>query len=148
MEYIDNIKNGDSVDFNIFGKILSAPVYSYGDSSLDENGNRKTSNFELMFEEVEYINFFRSELDLFDLRDKIELSLKDYARFSDYEITFEDILEMDFVNVTTCVSKKEYVDIPDICFDFISKTNPNINIGIGFRLKEFFCCGPIDIIVD
>ena len=145
MEYIDNLNNGDTIDFTVFGNKSNVEITCYGDNSIDENGKKKTGSYPLTFMEIETINYYRSEVDLEDYKEDIENSLKE----SSSKVTYAYLKNnMHLIGVGVNVNRLEYVDVPDFIYCFESRDLSSFNVSVCFRDRKFFIVGPIDILED
>lgn len=141
---IQELKNGDYITINMFGKEKEVEVFSTGDNQFDEQGNYKDDGFALNEEEIACLNWFIENVSIADYKKEItEYCNEQYSMWcEDTQIT-EDELEDELnvfaiaINIASITQSKSGVVYPEISYFGNCKCEPEHGICIGFRDKKF-----------
>lgn len=140
---INELKNNDYVQINLFNKVKKVVVLSTGDNKFDENGNYKTNNFSLNNKEIECLNWFINNVNIEDYKEEIlNYCNNEYSMWSDTQITEQDIEnEINIfaiaINITENWKTNNGFVYPEISFYGDCKCDEEHGICIGFRDKKF-----------
>lgn len=140
---INELKNNDYVQINLFNKVKKVVVLSTGDNKFDENGNYKTNNFSLNNKEIECLNWFINNVNIEDYKKEIlNYCNNEYSMWSDTQITEQDIEnEINIfaiaINITENWKTNNGFVYPEISFYGDCKCDEEHGICIGFRDKKF-----------
>lgn len=143
MDRIQNLRSGDFITINLFGKEKSIEVFSTGDNQFDENGNYKEDGFSLNDEEIECLNWFIANVNIADYKKEIiEYCNEQYEMIGDTQITEEDLeSEIDIfaiaINVTEITQSKDGFVYPEVSFLGECECDSEHGICIGFRDKKY-----------
>lgn len=89
---INELRNNDYIQINLFNKVKRVAVFSTGDNRFDENGNYKPNNFILNNKEIECLNWFINNVNIEDYKEEIlKYCNNEYSMWSDVQITEQDI---------------------------------------------------------
>lgn len=145
---INELKNNDYVQINLFNKVKRVVVFSTGDNKFDENGNYKTNNFSLNNKEIECLNWFINNVNIEDYKEEIlKYCNNEYSMWSDMQITEQDIEnEINIfaiaINITENWKANDGFVYPEISFYGDCKCDEEHGICIGFRDKKFLGIHP------
>lgn len=137
------LKNGDYITIDVFGKEKSVKVVSTGDNRFDEKGDYKAQGFTLSDQEIECLNWFMENVDIADYKKEIlEYCNEQYDMIGEEEITEEELAgEIDIIaiviNISTITQSKNGVVYPEISFFGWCECDFENGICIGFRDKKF-----------
>lgn len=140
---INELKNNDYVQINLFNKVKKVVVLSTGDNKFEENGNYKTNNFSLNNKEIECLNWFINNVNIEDYKEEIlNYCNNEYSMLSDTQITEQDIEnEINIfaiaINITENWKTNNEFVYPEISFYGDCKCDEEHGICIGFRDKKF-----------
>ena len=143
METINNLKSGDFITINLFGKDKEVKVFSTGDNQFDETGNYKDDGFALNNEEIACLNWFISNVNIADYKKEItEYCNEQYSMIGDTHITENDLEnEIDIfaiaINISETTQSLNGFVYPEISFFGNCECEPEHGICIGFRDKKF-----------
>lgn len=140
---IENLKNGDFITIDLFGKEKKVEVFSCGDNRFDEAGNDKEDGFTLSDKEVECLNWFIANVNISDYKKEITAYCNEqYEIISDTQITEADLeKEIHIFAIAIRIggisqSNNGFV-YPEISFFGDCECDPEHGICIGFRDKQF-----------
>ena len=145
---INELKNNDYVQINLFNKVKRVVVFSTGDNKFDENGNYKTNNFSLNNKEIECLNWFINNVNIEDYKEEIlKYCNNEYSAWSDIQINEQDIeneinIYAIAINVTDNWKANDGFVYPEISFYGDCKCDEEHGICIGFRDKKFLGIHP------
>ena len=71
MERIGELKSGDFLTIDLFGKEKRVEVFSTGDNQFDENGDYKEDGFALDDKELECLDWFIKNVNIADYKKEI-----------------------------------------------------------------------------
>ena len=94
------MKNNDKILVDLFGKEVELSILCTGDNQFDEEGDYKEDeNFELLPEEVEYIQWFVKNVKIEDYRKEItEYCNEQYMGIGEDAITEDDLEKEVFID--------------------------------------------------
>lgn len=143
MEIIQNLKDGDHITINLFGKEKEVKVFSTGDNQFDENGDYKEDGFALNNEEISCLNWFIRSINIIDYKKEIlEYCNEQYEMIGKEKIA-DDNLEDEVsiyaiaINISEITQSKDGFVYPEISFYGGCQCDPEHGICIGFRDKKF-----------
>ncbi|MBE5806646.1 MAG: hypothetical protein E7313_08105 [Clostridiales bacterium] len=146
---INQLKNNDYVQINLFNKVKQVRVFSTGDNQFDENGNYKVDDFLLNSEEIEVLNWFVENIKIDDYKKEImDYCNDEYSSWQYSDGTQEGPIEINDVeneinitaiaiNVTDNWKSNDGFIYPEISFYGNCKCDEEHGICIGFRDKKF-----------
>lgn len=143
METIQNLKNGDFITIDLFGKETEVEVFSTGDNRFDEDGNYKEDGFALDDQEISCLNWFIANVNIADYKKEItKYCNEQYEIISEKQITEADLEnEIDIfaiaINISTIWQSKDGFVYPEISFYGTCECDEEHGICIGFRDKHF-----------
>lgn len=138
-----DLKDGEFITINLFGKEKKVDVTCTGDNRFDENGEYKEEGFALNDEEIACLHWFIQNIDISDYKKEItEYCNEQYDIIGDTEITEDDVEdEIDIstiaINICKITQSKSGRVYPEISFYGDCECDPEHGICIGFRDKQF-----------
>lgn len=143
MKLIQDLKNGDFITINLFGKEKEVEVFSTGDNQFDEGENYEEDRFALSEEEIACLNWFLTNINIADYKKEIiEYCNERYDMMGDIQITEADIeneiyISAVAINISTITESADGFVYPEISFYGDCECDPEHGICIGFRDKKF-----------
>ena len=138
------MKNNDKILVDLFGKEVELSILCTGNNQFDEEGDYKEDeNFELLPEEVEYIQWFVKNVKIEDYRKEItEYCNEQYMGIGEDTITEDDLEKEVFIdtiaiNICEVSESNDGWLYPEISFCGECNCDPEHGICIGFRDKKF-----------
>lgn len=143
MKMIKDLKDGDFITIDLFGKEEKVKIFSTGDNRFDEAGNYKEDGFALSDKEIACLNWFIANVHIADYKKAITAYCNEqYEIISDTQITEAELEEEIHIfaiaiNIGGITQSKNGWVYPEISFFGDCRCDPEHGICIGFRDKKF-----------